>query len=117
MRNDRDRSVSAAERDEASLPVNPALVWDYDVPTEAEQNEAFRTWYIARVLTRGRADDIKALGLSTICRYLPRLKLPAKIRSFWEWYLSFPDVRERHGCPDPAPVQGPRGHRKQPAQG
>jgi hypothetical protein len=84
------------------LPVNPDLVWDYDLPAEEEQDEAFRRWYVARVLTRGRAADVRALGLRTIYAYLPGLTLPDRIRRFWRWYFSFPDVRVQHGIPDPS---------------
>jgi hypothetical protein len=78
------------------LPINPDLVWDYDLPGE-QQSEAFRRWYIARVLTRGRAADIRTIGPRTIHAYLPQLTLPARIRRFWEWYFSLPDVRRRYG--------------------
>ena len=77
------------------VTVNPSLVWDYAVPDAEHQDEAFRRWYIARVLTRGRAEDIRAVGLPTIRAYLPHLMLPARIRRFWEWYLSLPHVTER----------------------
>ena len=85
---------------ENPLPVNADLVWDYDVPEAAHQDEGFRRWYIARVLTRGRSEDIRSLGLDTIRAYLKHLVLPPRIRRFWEWYLSLPDVRERHGTAD-----------------
>jgi len=88
----------------APLPINPDLVWDYELPAQGEQSDAFRRWYIARVLTRGRAEDIRAIGLRTIYAYLPQLTLPERIRRFWHWYLSFPDVRERHGIADPSPA-------------
>ncbi len=38
-----------------TIPVNPALVWDYEIPPEEEQTDAFRRWYLARVLTREAA--------------------------------------------------------------
>jgi len=82
------------------LSINPDLVWDYEVPAEGTKNEAFRRWYIARVLTRGRMEDIRGLGLHTIRAYLPDLVLPAGIRRFWEWYLSLPDGRVRCGPAD-----------------
>jgi hypothetical protein len=88
-----DQAVDACS---SPLPVNPDLVWDYDLPAE-EQSEAFRRWYIARVLTRGRAEDIRAIGLRTIYAYLPHLVLPARIARFWEWYFGLPDVRTRYG--------------------
>jgi len=83
------------------LPVNPDLIWDYDLPAEEEQqSESFRRWYVARVLTRGRAEDIRAIGLHIVHAYLPQLTLPDKIRRFWEWYFSLPDVRRRYGITD-----------------
>jgi hypothetical protein len=81
--------------------VNPDLVWDYEIPPENEQSEAFRRWYIARVLTRGRADDLKAIGLKTIYRYFSSLNLPGEIRRFWEWYFSLPEIRETYGDTNP----------------
>ena len=83
------------------LPVNPDLVWDYELPVEGQQDESFRRWYVARVLTRGRAQDLRAIGLQTIYTYLPQLTLPARIRRFGEWYFSLPDVRVRYGITDP----------------
>lgn len=77
------------------LPINPDLVWDYQIPSE--QSEAFRRWYIARVLSRGRTEDLKAIGFSTIYAYLSTLDLPAEIRSFWEWYFNLPEVQARYG--------------------
>ncbi len=78
------------------LVINPDLVWDYDIPPAEQQSEAFRRWYVARVLTRGRAADVRAIGLRTIYAYLSQIVLPAEIRRFWEWYFSLPDVRERY---------------------
>lgn len=82
------------------LSINTDLVWDYEIPEEGHQDEAFRRWYIARVLSRGRMEDIRDLGLHTIDAYLPHLVLPDRIRQFWEWYLNQPDVRVRHGLVD-----------------
>ena len=79
------------------IPINEKLVWDYDIPPDAQENEAFREWYIKRVLTHGTADDIRAIGLATIHNYLPRLFLPKDIREFWYWYFDQPKVRERYG--------------------
>ena len=81
------------------LTVNPNLLWDYEFTPEEQQDEAFRRWYIARVLTRGTAKDIQAIGLSTILAYLPHLILPAEIRHFWDWYSSLPETRTRYGHP------------------
>jgi len=82
------------------LFINRDLVWDYEIPDEGMKDEAFRRWYIARVLTRGRMSDIRGLGLHTIHAYLPDLVLPTRIRRFWEWYLGLPDVRVRYGPAD-----------------
>ena len=82
------------------LPIKPDLVWDDERPDDEDQDEAFRRWYVARVLTRGRLEDIRELGLRTIYAYLPYLVLPDRVRRFWEWYLSLPDVRVRHGFAD-----------------
>ena len=35
------------------FPINNKLVWDYDIPEDAQTNEAFREWYVKRVLTLG----------------------------------------------------------------
>ena len=56
-----------------AISINPDLVWDYDIPPETQQSETFRCWYIARVLTRGQAKDIKTIGFDTIYKYLPSL--------------------------------------------
>ncbi|HDQ72079.1 MAG TPA: hypothetical protein ENN19_08275 [Chloroflexi bacterium] len=82
------------------LPINPDLVWDYDIPPDEQQSEAFRRWYVGRVLTRGGADDIQEISLATIHAYLPHISLPSRIRRFWEWYFSLADVRERLGTTD-----------------
>jgi hypothetical protein len=82
------------------LLINPDLVWDYEIPEDGSQDEAFQRWYIARVLTRGRMEDVQDLGLHTIHAYLPDLVLPTRVRRFWEWYLSLPDVRVRYGPAD-----------------
>ena len=51
---------------EINIPINEKLVWDYDIPENAQQDEAFLRWYLARVLTRGSADDLRAIGIKTI---------------------------------------------------
>ncbi len=79
------------------MPINKKLVWDYDIPPDADTNEAFREWYIKRVLTNGTAEDIRAVGLATIHAYLPQLHLPPDIREFWYWYFSQPHTKQRYG--------------------
>ena len=87
-------------RNSIPIPVNPALVWDYEIPAEGEQTEAFRRWYLARVLTRGGADDLRAIRVQTIYDYFPDLNLPAEIRRFWQWYFNLPKVRARYELAD-----------------
>lgn len=79
-----------------TLPINPTLVWDYEIPNEEERSEAFTLWYLARVLSRGNADDLKAVGFEMIYLYLPKLNLPENIRQFWEWYFNLPEVKARY---------------------
>ena len=73
------------------MKVNRRLVWDYEVPAEDRQDEAFQRWYLARVLTRGSLEDIRAVGLATIRRMLPSLVLPVRTLRFWERYFSLKD--------------------------
>lgn len=88
-----------------SIPVNPALVWDYEIPPEKEQTDAFRRWYLARVLTRGSSEDLRVIGFKTVYSYLPHLILPAAIRRFWEWYFNLPDVKARYGITEALPLK------------
>ena len=79
------------------IPINPALVWDYEIPPEEEQTEAFQKWYLARMLTRGNSADLRSIGFETIYVSLPSLNLPPAIRRFWEWYFNLPEVKARYG--------------------
>lgn len=45
-----------------AIPINEKLIWDYDIPPDVQENEAFREWYISRVLTRGSDNDLRAIG-------------------------------------------------------
>ena len=83
------------------INVNPELVWDYEIPPLHEQTDAFRRWYIARVLVRGRIADIETIGLPLIYHYWPTLQLPKPIHQFWHWYLNLPEIQQRYGNPDP----------------
>lgn len=83
------------------IPINEKLIWDYDIPADAQENEAFRRWYVTRVLTHGTSTDLRAIGLATIHDYLPSIFLPQEIREFWQWYFDQPHVKERYGDPDP----------------
>ena len=102
FRTARLESVAAPWYNAAMQPIviNEKLVWDYDIPEDAQENEAFLEWYVARVLSRGRDEDLRALGFQTIHDFLPRLVLPREIREFWEWYFGQPKVKARYGHPD-----------------
>lgn len=91
------------------IPVNPALVWDYEIPLPENQSDAFRQWYLSRVLTRGSSSDLQAVGFDTIYTYLPGLNLPATIRDFWNWYFNLPDVKPRYESTDTIPTNYRRG--------
>lgn len=73
--------------------INQKLIWDYDFSEADYETEAFKEWYVARVLTRGGIDDIRNIGIQTIKGYLLRIHLPKKIREFWEWYLNGDELR------------------------
>lgn len=70
-----------------ALKINRTLIWDYDFEGKYETEE-FKKWYLARVLSRGAASDIREIGFETIRNYLPVLNVPRRIRKFWEWYFS-----------------------------
>lgn len=89
------------------IPINKKLVWDYDIPEDAQENEDFLRWYLARVLTRGTSEDLRAIGFATIHSYLPDLNLPPDIRGFWLWYFGQPEVRQRYGLTDPISTRDP----------
>jgi hypothetical protein len=67
-----------------------------EVHADEEQTDAFRRWYISRVLTRGNADDLRSIGLKTIYVYFPDLDLPANVRRFWQWYFDLIEVKNRY---------------------
>jgi hypothetical protein len=92
------------------IPINEKLIWDYDIPADAQENETFRRWYVARVLSRGGDADLRAIGFQTIHDYLPHLVLPREIRDFWEWYFNQPKVRDRYGNLDLLPETRSIGH-------
>jgi hypothetical protein len=87
------------------ITFNKKLIWDYDIPHDAQTNEAFREWYIKRVLTHGTAVDIRAIGLQTIHAHLPNLFLPKAIHDFWYWYFNQPQVKQRYGDINPIPTK------------
>ncbi|MEW6607227.1 MAG: hypothetical protein AB1414_07190 [bacterium] len=70
----------------SEFSINKNLIWDYDFEGKYDTEE-FKKWYLARVLTRGSAQDIRLIGLEMIRKYLPSLNLPEKIRKFWSWWF------------------------------
>ena len=92
------------------IPVNPALVWDYEIPSEENQTDAFQKWYLARVLTRGNSADLRTIGLETIYVHLPSLDLPVEIRRFWKWYFNLPEVKARYESADTISTRDSQGH-------
>lgn len=93
------------------LPINERLLWDYDIPADAQENEGFRRLYVTRVLSRGTDADLRAIGFKTIHHYLPRIYLPIEIREFWDWYFSRPEVFKRYGAFDTVPAEISNGSR------
>lgn len=68
--------------------VNKSLIWDYDFTEADYDTEAFRRFYVGRVLTRGSDADLKGIGPEAVRRYLPGLDIPREKREFWEWYFA-----------------------------
>ncbi|MCX6708559.1 MAG: hypothetical protein NTW67_02820 [Candidatus Woesearchaeota archaeon] len=70
------------------MKINRALLWDlYHLKDEDFKREDVREWYAARVITKGTYDDVLGLGLENIRKYLPKIKIPERLRDFWEWYF------------------------------
>ena len=85
--------------------INANLIWDYQFNAEDYETDAFKEWYIARVLTRGNMSDIKKVGLENIYRYLPAITIPLQIREFWEWFFSLPDIEVKYEHIDQKPTK------------
>lgn len=75
-----------------AMEINRDLLWDYSAEV-TEDDEGFRRWYVARVLTRGGIEDVQALGLHAIRDYLPKIVLPRHVRDFWEWFFRLAEAR------------------------
>ena len=73
------------------MKVNENLIWDYEFSPSQRETDAFKCWYIGRVLMRGAVADIQDIGVETIRAFLPRIQLPLGIHEFWEWF--FQEVR------------------------
>lgn len=85
------------------MKINKQLIWDYEFTEQEMKQDSFWVWYIARVLTRGGAADIRDIGLQNIHDFLPQTFLPQKIRSFWEWFFLLPESQARYGHFDASP--------------
>jgi hypothetical protein len=91
---------TVVEIEDRKIPLNLALIWDYDIPENVQENEGFWLWYLQRVLSRGTAEDLRTIGLGTIVKNFSKLILPPDIHTFWEWYLNLEAVKQRYGNPD-----------------
>lgn len=76
--------------------VRRELLWDYDVPADPEHDDGFMALYVGRVLDRGTAEDVRALGLDRIRRYLDVAPARREVIEFWRWYL---DLEGSHDDP------------------
>lgn len=67
------------------------LVWSTDTLDLSDPFQ--KRWLLRQTLTRGRAEDIRALDLDDIRRELGQLNLPKEIESLWRRYLRYLDVK------------------------
>ena len=70
------------------VEVNRGLLWDYEFSAEKLSSEEFFAFYLGRLLERGTANEVKRIPKDIIAKYLDRLSIPARVREFWQWYLS-----------------------------
>lgn len=77
--------------------VNKNLLWDYDWKEEQYESEEFKRWYIARVLSRGTAEDVRNVGIPLIKEYLPKITVPLRIREYWEFVFTLPTIVNKYG--------------------
>jgi hypothetical protein len=70
-----------------NIPVNEALIWDYDWKEEDYKTERFFKWYLARVLSNGTAKELKYIDFKLIQKYIKELNIPRRIARFWFHYL------------------------------
>ena len=76
-----------------SIPVNEALIWDYEWKEEDYRTERFFKWYLARVLSNGTAKELKDIDFKIIGKYLKQLNISRAIAKFWFRYLG---IREEY---------------------
>ena len=67
------------------------LVWSTDTLDLSDPFQ--KRWLLRQTLTRGRAEDIRALELDDIRLELDGLDLPEEIESLWRRYLEYLDAR------------------------
>lgn len=65
------------------IPVNEALIWDYEWKEEDYRTERFFKWYLARVLSNGTAKELKNVDFKIIGKYLKQLNISRTIAKFW----------------------------------
>ena len=90
------------------MRINPQLIWDYEANQLDFSDTTVERWYVERVLTRGGIDDVRAVGLTRIRAHLPHLRLPPRVREFWDWYLPLENSRGNPDAPAAAGTASPR---------
>lgn len=69
------------------IKFNKKLFWDYKIP-ENIKDETILIFCISKTLNNGTFDDVKAIPLKLIEKYINKLSLSKKIMNFWKWYLN-----------------------------
>lgn len=76
------------------MKVNRSLLWDHGFSEADLSTDAFKEWYLARVLSQGSSHDIRdAGGTAEVRRYFQKLHLPLETERLWSWYLGIPGPR------------------------
>ena len=76
------------------MTINRRLIWDYRFSEEEYETDAFKEWYLGRVLSHGSAQDIRnAGGVEAVRRSFQQLFLPLEVERLWSWYLGIPGPR------------------------
>lgn len=63
----------------------PHVVWSTDSLDLSDPYQ--RKWYIAQVLSHGRAEDVRSLDVNEVAQVLDELPLPEDVRSLWQVFL------------------------------
>ncbi|MBE0478413.1 hypothetical protein IBX65_04750 [Candidatus Aerophobetes bacterium] len=64
------------------------IIWSTNKEIDLD-NSYQKKWYIAEVLSNGRAEDIGQLDWEEIRKLLPEINLPERIRRLWEDYFEY----------------------------